>query len=193
MKVILISGKAEAGKDSTFDILKNLVPESSKILRMAYGDYVKDTAKQLWGWDGQKDEKGRALLQWWGTEYVRARHPDFWAETIVRLARVIKDEVDYLVITDVRFPNEIIAWDENEFDRVTVRVKRPGHKNKLTRKQRKHISETALDDWSFDVVLIAKDLTELQNKIQKMVADKISDRVSIYADNIANQITKTLA
>ena len=167
MKVILISGKAEAGKDSTFDILNRLIPDEFKKIRMAYGDYVKETAKQLWGWDGKKDEKGRALLQWWGTEYVRARYPDFWVETVVRLARVIKDEVNYLVITDVRFPNEITAWNKNEFDVVTVRVERPGHENALTEEQRNHISETALDNWPFDITLKAKTLTELSREIKR--------------------------
>ena len=167
MKVVLISGKAEAGKDSTFDILNTLIPDEFKKIRMAYGDYVKDTAEKLWGWNGKKDEKGRALLQWCGTEYVRARYPDFWVETVVRLARVIKDEVNYLVITDVRFPNEITAWSKNEFDVLTVRVERPGHENALTEEQRNHISETALDNWPFDVTLKAKTLTELSREIKR--------------------------
>ena len=167
MKVILISGKAEAGKDSTFDILNALIPDEFKKIRMAYGDYVKDTAEKLWGWNGKKDEKGRALLQWWGTDYVRARYPDFWVETVVRLARVIKDEVNYLVITDVRFPNEITAWNKNEFDVLTVRVERPGHENALTEEQRNHISETALDNWPFDITLKAKTLTELSREIKR--------------------------
>lgn len=173
MKVILISGKAEAGKDSTFDIIKGLIPESERAIRMAYGDYVKDTAEKLWGWDGKKDEKGRALLQWWGTEYVRARYPDFWAETVIRLARVIQDEVDYLVITDVRFPNEIIAWNENEFDIVTVRVERPGHISDLTEEQCNHISETALDSWPFDITLIATNLTNLSNEVRRLLLPKM--------------------
>ena len=167
MKVVLISGKAEAGKDSTFDILNRLIPDEFKKNRMAYGDYVKDTAEKLWGWNGKKDEEGRALLQWWATDYVRARYPDFWVETVVRLARVIKGEVNYLIITDVRFPNEITAWSKNEFDVLTVRVERPGHENALTEEQRNHISETALDNWPFDVTLKAKTLTELSREIKR--------------------------
>ena len=176
MKVILISGKAEAGKDSTFDILNQLIPDEFKKVRMAYGDYVKYTAKMLWGWNGKKDEEGRGHLQWWGTEYVRAIEPDFWVDTVIRLARIVKKDVDYLVVTDVRFPNEIVAWNKNEFDVITVRVERPGHENALTEEQRQHLSETALDDWEFDVTLRAKTLTELTREVKRELIP------ALYAD-----------
>ena len=51
MKIILISGKAEAGKDLTAEILKELI-SPLKSIRLAYGDYVKTTAREIWGWNG---------------------------------------------------------------------------------------------------------------------------------------------
>jgi hypothetical protein len=174
MKVVLISGKAEAGKDSTASILKDrLTKKGFKVARLAYGDYVKDTARVLWDWDGEKDKAGRELLQWWGTEYVRAKFPDFWVGTVVRLAQVIKDDIDFLLVPDVRFPNEIAPWNTFRFDYITVRVKRPGHKNRLTAKQRKHISETALDEWIFDVVLSAKDMDTLIRRVDKKLLPEL--------------------
>jgi len=173
MKVILISGKAEAGKDTVAAILKKAFADLDAVsippvkehisVRLAYGDYVKDTAREIWDWDGQKNEKGRALLQWWGTEYVRTKSPSFWVDTVIRLARIIYDDVDYLLVTDVRFPNEIKEWVNTLFeeDLITVRVERPGHVSALTAEQLVHISETALDGWQFDVVLTATDMDGL--------------------------------
>jgi len=167
MKVILISGKAEAGKDSTLEILKpHLESAGFKCCRLAFGDYVKDTARELWGWDGEKDEKGRALLQWWGTDYVRANFPDFWADTVVRLAMVIKDDVDYLLVPDLRFVNEILCWRGTRIDRMVVRVERPGHISRLTPEQLQHISETNLDKWDFEYTLMATNLAELTKEVE---------------------------
>ena len=74
MKVILISGKAEAGKDLTCKILGELLRPINS-LRLAYGDYVKTTARDILGWNGEKDVAGRKILQWWGTDVVRAKEP----------------------------------------------------------------------------------------------------------------------
>lgn len=164
MKVILISGKAENGKSETAKITRSLLPDNSTI-KMAYGDYVKDTAKLLWGWNGEKDEEGRSLLQWWGTNFVREKQPDFWVETVVRLAEIVKDVFDYLLIDDIRFPNEIDIWKQRGFETVTVRIERPGHQNVLTEEQRQHPTEIMLDNWSFDLVLSASTKQELNDEI----------------------------
>jgi hypothetical protein len=174
MKAILISGKAEAGKDSVANILRVRLAELQKrSVRLAYGDYVKDTARELWDWDGKKDEKGRELLQWWGTEYVRTRFPDFWAETVVCLAHVVRESFDFMLIPDLRFLNEIEIWTDNNFDIITVRVERPGHDNKLTPEQRLHISETALDKYVFDVTLTATNMEELTAEVYNKLLPKI--------------------
>ena len=63
MKVILISGKAEAGKTTTANIIKTFLEERGrKVACIPYGQYVKDTAKLIWNWDGKKDKKGLSLI-----------------------------------------------------------------------------------------------------------------------------------
>lgn len=179
MKIILISGKAEAGKDCVAEILKELISSLGlRSIRLAYGDYVKNTAREIWGWDGQKDVAGRALLQWWGTDYVRAKHPSFWAHTAIRLAQVIPNNIDYILVPDVRFPNEIVDWSDAGFDIITVRVERPGHISKLTPEQLTHISETALDDWAFDIVLTATDMNGLINEVREKLTYIIKNEAS---------------
>lgn len=168
MEIILISGKAEAGKTATAKIIQdNLEGHGKKVVITPYGQYVKDTANLVWNWDGKKDEKGRQLLQWWGTNYVRAKDADFWFETVHRLANVLDGVVDYIIIDDCRFENEIIPWlsdgvKEPRWKAHTIRVERPGHQNTLTPEQRNHPSETGLDDWrNWDHVLIAEDYDQL--------------------------------
>ena len=191
MKVILISGKAEAGKTTTANIIKTFLEElGKKVACIPYGQYVKDTAKLIWNWDGEKDKKGRELLQWWGTDIVRAQDPNFWVDSVVRLAKVIDKYVDYLIVDDCRFINEIEAWRAIKYvaldsatdalanrqrfsDIITIRVERPGHENALTPEQRRHPSETELDDYIFDITIKAIDKAGLYDKIVWNVMPKI--------------------
>lgn len=169
MKIILISGKAEAGKTTAANIIKYyLCGIGKRAAIVPYGQYVKDTAKMIFGWDGQKDENGRQLLQWWGTDVVRKKNKNFWVNTVMRLAAVLDGEIDYLIIDDCRFPNEIDLW-KDEYGYLTLRIERPGHDNALNDKQRKHPSETALDDYEFDVTISATDFKELKESIYEQV------------------------
>lgn len=169
MKIILISGKAEAGKTTAANIIKcYLCGIGKRAAIVPYGQYVKDTAKMIFGWDGQKDENGRQLLQWWGTDVVRKKNENFWVNTVMRLAAVLDGEIDYLIIDDCRFPNEIDLW-KDEYGYLTLRIERPGHENALSDKQRKHPSETALDDYEFDVTISATDFKELKEAIYEQV------------------------
>lgn len=58
MKIILISGKAEAGKTTTAKYLKKKLGEQGKTSAIVpYGQYVKDTAKMLFNWMVTKTRK----------------------------------------------------------------------------------------------------------------------------------------
>ena len=191
MKVILISGKAEAGKTTTANIIKTFLGAHwKKVACIPYGQYVKDTAKLIWNWDGEKDKKGRELLQWWGTDIVRAQDPNFWVDSVVRLAKVIDKYVDYLIVDDCRFINEIEAWRAIKYvaldsatdalanrqrfsDIIAIRVERPGHENALTPEQRRHPSETELDDYIFDITIKAIDKAGLYDEVIWNVMPKI--------------------
>ena len=78
MKVICISGKAQHGKDTTAGYLKELLEaRGNKVLVTQYGDLVKYICATFFAWDGQKDENGRTLLQYVGTNIVREKEPDY--------------------------------------------------------------------------------------------------------------------
>lgn len=164
MDVILICGKAEAGKTLTANVLlKEIKAIGKKGVIIPYGDYVKSTARLIWGWNGEKDELGRGLLQWWGTDCIRKNHPDFWIETVRRLATVIESSFDFLIIDDCRFVNEIEAW--THYPHVSIRVERPLHENRLTLTQQNHPSEKGLDDYPVSFVVSANKKEDLERTI----------------------------
>ena len=99
---------------------------------------------------------GRTTLQRWGTDIIRAKDANFWVNVIMNLISVLEDEFDYFILTDCRFPNEILEFQKkynftnNKNVAVSVRIERPDYKSELTLEQQQHPSETGLDNFEFD-------------------------------------------
>lgn len=150
-KIFLISGKAQAGKDTTANFLKEKLDGRTLIIHNA--DYLKYIAKQYLGWDGNKDDTGRTLLQYLGTDLVRGKQnkPTFWVEKTCDLIEILKDDFDYFCVPDTRFKNEIYLPKSKFLDDViTIRVNRLKFDNGLTKEQKSHVSETDLDNFHHD-------------------------------------------
>lgn len=150
MKVILISGKAQHGKDTTAGFLKEYLEEHGKrVLITHYGDLLKYVCRTFLGWDGQKDEAGRSLLQHVGST-VREQDQNFWVRFVGKMLTFFHYEWDYVLIPDCRFPNEVDLLKDMfhfwpDYEAIHFRVVRPDFDNGLTPKQKAHPSETALD------------------------------------------------
>lgn len=160
MKVVLISGKATHGKDFTANILKQeLEKRNNKPLILHYADYLKFLCKSAYAWDGKKDENGRTLLQHIGTDLARNNNPDIWVNVVIETIKALKTEFDYFIIPDTRFPNEIerMVDEFGETSVININVKRDNYVSGLSAEQLKHPSETALDKYSFDHVLVNKE------------------------------------
>lgn len=154
MKIVCISAKAQHGKDTTAGFLKEVLEaQGKKVLIAHFGDAVKFVAEKYFGWNGKKDEAGRTLLQYVGTERVRAQSPDFWVNFVVSMLTFFNGEWDYVLIPDCRFPNEYEIFKDYGFEATLIRVERPGFDNGLTPDQKAHPSETALDGYPFDAVI----------------------------------------
>lgn len=175
MKVILISGKAQNGKDTTASILKQtLVDNGDKVLITHYADLLKYICTNYFGWDGKKDDKGRQMLQYVGTDVIRKQNPTLWVDFVAMILKYFKGNWDYVIIPDCRFPNEITRMIEAGFDTIHLRVHRPNFENPLTQEQQNHPSETALDDFDADVYIENDStLTDLKYKIRKWVEESL--------------------
>lgn len=155
MKVVCISGKARHGKDTIAGMLQEqLEANGHRVLIAHFGDLVKYICEKFFRWDGNKDDKGRTLLQYVGTDVVRSQRPNYWTDFIVSVLQLFKDEWDFVLVPDCRFPNEVECFSENGFDTVLVRINRPGFVSDLTPDQLNHPSETAMDNYPADVYVI---------------------------------------
>lgn len=171
MKIICISGKAQNGKDTTAQFMADeLTAQGKKVLIAHFGDLVKYVCTKFFGWDGKKDDKGRTLLQYVGTDKIRAQSPDYWVDFIVGILSMFPDEWDYVLIPDTRFPNEFEIFKNYGMDASLLRVERPNFVSPLTDKQQMHPSETALDNYHYDLHIINDGTLE---DLQTMVAGLI--------------------
>ena len=136
-------------------ILKaKLEEQNQRVLLINYGDFIKFIAKEYYGWNGEKDESGRALLQRIGTELGRDKvGVNIWVDMTINTVQLSFNEYDYAIVADCRFPNEYDRWTEKNFEILKVNMLRPNHENKLTEEQRLHASEIALDDYGFDYII----------------------------------------
>lgn len=147
MKIILISGKAQHGKDTFASMLRReLETHGERVLIAHYADLVKYVCRTFFDWDGVKDEYGRQLLQYVGTDVVRTKQPDFWADFLSEILSIFADEWDYVIIPDTRFPNEISCMQKLPVEVVHLRIRRSNFTSPLTEEQQQHLSETALDN-----------------------------------------------
>ena len=173
MKVICISGKARHGKDTAAGIMKAMLEaDGYKVLVAHYAGLVKYICRAFFGWNGEKDEYGRSLLQRVGTDVIRRQKPDYWVSFVADILGFFQDEWDYVLIPDCRFPNEVGYLKERGLDAVHVRVTRENFVSPLTPEQQRHPSETALDTVAPDYRIVnSGTLSDLRDAVSKLLTE----------------------
>lgn len=176
-KVVCISGQARAGKDTFAEMVKQNLEEvwNRKVLTIHNADLLKHMCKTLFNWDGNKDESGRHILQYVGTDVVRKQRPDFWVSFIIDVLNLFPDHWDYVLIPDTRFPNEISELKKAGFDVTHIHITR-NTENDLTDEQRNHPSETAMCNVVPDLTIENNsDLAALHRCVAHMTENMLHD------------------
>jgi len=168
-RVILISGKAQNGKDTMANILKEkLENRGNKVLIIHFADLLKFLCQKYFNWNGKKDNQGRILLQYIGTDVIRKNNPNYWVDFVIELLKMFENEWDYILIPDARFPNELERFVG--FDTINLRINRPNFNSSLTEGQKNHPSETSLDNYNFDYVISCEEgLDKIEAEIDKFI------------------------
>jgi hypothetical protein len=185
MKIIGLTGKARAGKDTAAGFILEWCEERGlNAERLAFADPLKVSAARALGFNGttadcvafcndlkrpgielhlhgpngsdlgpsrinQKLITGREFLQLYGTEAHRdVFGQDFWVEVTERkLAERAGTDLDVVVLTDCRFPNE--ATMVNKHDGEVWEIDRPDNTT-LTDGLEAHSSEVGLPDGAIE-------------------------------------------
>lgn len=175
MKVILISGKAQNGKDTAAELLfDNLTNVGERVLITHYADLLKFICRNYFDWDGNKDEEGRSMLQYVGTDVIRKKNPTLWVDFVSMILKYFPNNWDYVIIPDCRFPNEIEVMKRNGFDVIHLKIVRDNVQSSLTGEQQEHPSEIALDGIEPDFYLKNNGtISELNEIIGKWITEEL--------------------
>jgi len=163
MKIIAFTGKFQSGKTTCANLIQNSV-------KLSFAKPIKDIAKIYFGWNGDKDDKGRRLLQVIGTNAGREYNSNIWVEKMHEQLlhektfeeSKNKDVDTIIIIDDLRFNNEaefIIKWKG-----IIINITRPGYDGDA------HVSEIGILDEYVDYT-INNDGTieELKNKLLEII------------------------
>ena len=172
--LILISGKAGSGKDTFARFLPDYKLYS-------FAGKVKEIAFKM-GWNGYKDARGRKFLQDIGT-LAREYDEAVWVKKLCNILANNGNYPEKVAITDCRYPNEIEHMEKwakhNGYTIATVRMERKNECN-LTDEAKTHSSETALDDYTFQHVIINNVSLEELEQYAKSIAEKVEGGKSLH-------------
>lgn len=119
-RLIGFSGYAQVGKTTAAGFVAERLPDVQII---PFAGKLKQIARDM-GWDGEKDEKGRRLLQVLGTECGRdCIADDIWVRHWLTAAQVRMGCT--VIADDVRFQNEVDCIRDH--GGMVIRITRPGH------------------------------------------------------------------
>lgn len=160
--IIGLSGKAQSGKDTVGEYLV----KKYGFVRVASADALKRIARNIFGWNGIKDEKGRTFLQDLGCS-VRGYNKNYWINaTMDDIMRHKQFGKIHFVITDVRFLNEAEILKSN--GALILRINRDGIQ------KFDHVSETELDNYDFDMMIYNNStIRELYDHVDFLIANKV--------------------
>ena len=165
MKLFLICGKAESGKDYFGNLLKEEYERDGRkvcILKITRPLY--EYAKDYFGWDGDETTKPRELLQTLGIEVIREKlgKKRFLLDRLTSDIEILDSFFDVGIITDGRLIDEFDYLRETYPDLQIIRIHR-NKDNKLTEEEKKHITEIDLDNpYQYDYELENTSVTALK-------------------------------
>jgi hypothetical protein len=174
MKIILLGGKANSGKDSTADYIGEYYRSRGlDVVNIQIAYYIKMYAKEIAKWDGDNETKPRQLLQDLGTELIRKQIDEyFFIKRIIQDIDIYSRYFDIITISDGRLPEEFAAVKLAYPETVTVHVTRPGYSSKLSKDQKAHVTESLVDEIEYDLDLVNDGtLDEFQNKCIELVRE----------------------
>ena len=172
MKIILIGGKANSGKDSTAEYIDNYYRgKGLDVVNIQIAYYIKMYAKQIAMWDGDNETKPRQLLQDLGTELIRKQIDEyFFIKRILQDIDVYSRYFDVITISDGRMPEEFEEIKKAYPETISLHITRPGYVSHLTKDQKAHVTEALADEIEYDYDIVNDGtLDDLQKKAIELV------------------------
>jgi len=196
MQKELISSNIAVETDYFAKDLKNGCKEDFQMLKYNLNNYVNNFLKLLTdknllnedlknelnklrieddNWFEDKTFITRAILQCYGTEIFKNRVKEtYWVDKVRERCELSKSNI--IIITDLRFPDEIEYMYSDSYDLITVRLERNVNKSN----KNPHISETSLDNYTAWNYIIDNKRNSVKS-FEKQVSIVTKDILSIFS------------
>jgi hypothetical protein len=125
VNLVLFGGKAGVGKTTAAKYVQDNLSKYNRLIveLTPLAKPIKEIAYSVFKWDGNKDDKGRRLLQVIGTDAGREYNENLWVEYLDTSILGSGFIPHFVLVDDWRFPNEMGFFTGNFFyDVVTVRI-----------------------------------------------------------------------
>lgn len=166
-KIYMIAGTARSGKDTISNFIKEIYQEENKkTIILQISSTLKYYAEKVLNWNELEETKPREFLQKTG-DIARSYNEKFLIQRLIDDAKILFNYVDVIVVSDVRLPLEFEEVSKH-FDSINILVKRPNFDNNLTNSEKRHITETGLDNYSNYKYIIENNST-LENLKEKII------------------------
>lgn len=155
--IILIGGRAGSGKGTLNKYLQEkFEQQNKKVINSPYTKYLKHYIEQITGEKINEENKPRDLLQQISSEIIKGelKNDDFFIKRQIEDIEIYSYFADVILISDVRFPEEIQSIKQRFNNVISIGVIRQNYISDLTNEQQRDITETALDsyhDYDFEV------------------------------------------
>lgn len=169
MRIFVVAGKAGSGKGEVAKLINEyFVYKLETSVVTQYSKYLKMFATELTDWDGISANKPRDFLQSFGSK-VRSYDKFYFTKRMVEDINLYElENINNVIISDARMPEEIEKLRENYDDVYAIYVVNQFSPSKLTLQQQAHITETALENYDdFDCVIANDEKEKLKDKVFK--------------------------
>lgn len=185
-RIYLLHAHAQSGKDTCAAIMKEEYEKRGKrVIIIAFADYVRMCLNKYYDVKEYKTPEGRTIIQHFATDLVRKNDPTFWGRTVGDLLRAIEDDFDYAIIPDWRFKDEYMSLASRFAPHIIVQVGiyRPNNEatDNMTEAQRKHQSETELDNYKNFDYNISNEFNKL-DETRKQIIMMINHEETLFDD-----------
>lgn len=166
--ILIISGKAQTGKTTTVNLLKEHFPDITEIV---IAKPMKEMAKDYFNWNGDEETKPRSLLQAIGN-YARftLNKPEFFINRAIGDIQLLEPYKKLFVVSDCRFRNELYSFKASFKDIIAIRIDRTNFTSPLTLEQQCHESEIDLDsEKGWDYIISASNVDEIKEQLKPII------------------------
>lgn len=167
MKIFLVAGKSGSGKGEVAKLIKTYcLEQKKKAIITEYSKYLKIYASEILGWNG-KEPKPRKFLQDIGvTIKENMDAPLMLINRMIEDIRVYELYFDAVIISDVRYPEEIEEMKKKYKDVYSIYVVNQFGKSRLSLEEQTHVTETALENYgNFDITITNDNIDKLDDKV----------------------------